>query len=148
LFLSTDEKLGWEWLLDEPPDDDDLSEWLLELLPEADGEDDEDDGVLDEPLELLPEADGEDDEDDGVLDEPVELLPDVLPEADGDDLDGSDDEEDDCATASDDSANITAAAVILRVLGIDQTSMKGRLRPIRCNRCARSADPGRLSQFE
>jgi len=90
-FVSTDEKLGVDWLLDEPPDD--LSEWPLELPPDAAGEEDGDeDGVLGEPLELLPVAEG-DDVDDEDLSSP--------------------------AAARLDSANSTAAAVILRVLGMD-----------------------------
>jgi hypothetical protein len=116
LLVSTDEKLGVEELLDEPPADDLLDLSLELLLPEADGEEDEDDdGVVAVSLELLPEADGEDDEDDDgvLLDEPLELLP----VAEGDDFDESDDE-DDCAAARLDSANNTAAAVMLRVLGI------------------------------
>ena len=78
--------------------------------------------------ELLPEAAGEDDEepDEPVApDAPVELLPDT----DGDDEEGLLGEEEDCATASDDSANITAAAVMLRVLGMDETPLVGDLQP-------------------
>lgn len=58
-------------------------------------------------LDELPEADeGEDDEeDDGLLDEPL------------DDLDVS------FATARDDNAKSTAAAVILRDFGMDETSV-------------------------
>ena len=96
LFVSTSEKLGW---LDE-----------LELPPLADeGEDeDEEDGVLDEEdedgllVELLP-LDDDGDVAEGVLDEDEGLL---------------DEDEDDWATASDDSASITAAAVTPRVLGM------------------------------
>lgn len=69
--------------------------------------------------ELATEPPAEDEEDDGLdVDESVELL---LPDAAGEDEDeddGLDDDEDDCATASDDSANRTAAAVMLRPLGI------------------------------
>lgn len=82
------------------------------VLPEADeGDDDdeEDDGVLDDSLELLPETDGVDDED-GLDDED----------------DGLDD---DCATASDDSANSTAAVAILRVLGMEKTFRCGGRAP-------------------
>jgi hypothetical protein len=63
-------------------------------------------------VELLPlDDDGEVAE--GVLDEDEGLL---------------DDDEDDWATASDDSANITAAAVTPRVLGM-QVSCGGKKRP-------------------
>ena len=70
-------------------------------------------------LDAPPAADGreEDEEDeDGLLDgDPVELLPDT----DGEDEDGLVlDEDEDCATARDDSANNTAAVVMLRVLGM------------------------------
>ena len=94
MFVSTSEKLGW---LDE-----------LELPPLADEGEDEDDGVLDEEdedgllVELLP-LDDDGDVAEGVLDEDDGLL---------------DEDEDDWATASDDSASITAAAVTPRVLGI------------------------------
>lgn len=102
LFVSTSEKLGCE--LDE-----------LELPLAADGEeDDEEDGLLeeedeagllvDESLELLPLDDG--DVADGVLDDDEGLL---------------EDDDDDWATASDDSANITAAAVTPRVLGMKRS---------------------------
>ena len=103
--MSTSEKLGCD-RLDE-----------LELPPLAEGEEDED-GRLDE------DEDGElvEDEEDGLLvDEPVELLPLEDGEvADGvlDEDDGLLDDDEDCATASDDSANITAAAVTPRVLGM------------------------------
>ncbi len=54
-----------------------------------------------EPVELLePEAEGVDEDVDGLDD------------------DGLDDEDEDCATASDDSANRTAAVVMLRALGM------------------------------
>ena len=106
LFLSTSEKLGCD-RLDE-----------LELPPlAAEGEDDEDeDGELEE-------EEGEDEDDDGLLvDEPVELLPldDDGEVAEGvlEDDDGLLEDDDDWATARDDSANITAAAVTPRVLGI------------------------------
>jgi hypothetical protein len=115
-LVSTDEKLGVDWLLDEPPDD--LSEWLLELPPDAAGEDDEDeDGVLlDEPLELPDAAGADDGDEDGVLDEPLELL---LPVAEGDDVDDEDLSALSSATARVDSANSTAAAMILTDLGMD-----------------------------
>jgi hypothetical protein len=106
LFLSTSEKLGCE--LDE-----------LELPPLAEGEDDEDeDGELEDEEGVLDE-----DEEDGLLvDEPVELLPldDDGEVAEGvlEDDDGLLEDDDDWATARDDSANITAAAVTPRVLGI------------------------------
>lgn len=97
--MSTSEKLGCD-RLDE-----------LELPPAAEGEeDDEEDGEL-----------VEDDEDGLLVDEPVELLPLEDGEvADGvlDEDDGLLDDDEDCATASDDSANITAAAVTPRVLGM------------------------------
>lgn len=104
MFLSTSEKLGCDELLD-----------ALELPPLAAGEEDEDDDGLEE------DEDGVlDEEDDGLL---VELLP---LDDDGDvaegvlDVDGLlDDDEDDWATASDDSASITAAAVTPRVLGME-----------------------------
>ena len=88
LFLSTSEKLGADVL----PDDEDVP-------PADDGEEEDDeDGLLDEPL-----------------DDPVALLP----VADGDDAEGLLlDDEDDCATASVDSAKRTAAAVTLRVFRI------------------------------
>ena len=58
---------------------------------------------------------GEDDGDeDGVLDEPLELL---LPVAEGDDVD--DEDLSSPAAARVDSANSTAAAVMLMVLGMD-----------------------------
>ena len=106
MFLSTSEKLGCDELLD-----------ALELPPLAAGEEDEDDDGLEE------DEDGVlDEEDDGLL---VELLP---LDDDGDvaegvlDVDGLlDDDEDDWATASDDSANITAAAVTPRVLGMKRS---------------------------
>jgi hypothetical protein len=116
LFLSTSEKLGADELpdeddvppADEVPPEDDMPDELEPPL--AAGEDDEE-GVLDEP-----DADGVlEDEDDGLLDVSVELLPLV---ADGDEDDGLDDEDDDCATASVDSANSTAAVVTLRVFRI------------------------------
>jgi hypothetical protein len=60
-------------------------------------------------------------------DEPVELLEvegveddDGLEVDDGLVADGPDDDEEDCATASVDRANRTAAVVILRVLGMDE----------------------------
>ena len=84
---------------------------------------------LDE-LELPPEADG--DEDDGLLvDESLELLP----LDDGLLLD-----EDDCATASVDSANMTAAAVMLTVWRMCGFLVGWwKLHRGRRNRCARSA---------
>ena len=78
--------------------------------------------LLDELAEPpADEVDGVDeDEDEGVLDESVELLlPEALPETEGvdEDEDGElEDDEDDCATASVDSAKSTAAVVTLRVL--------------------------------
>lgn len=109
-FVSTDEKLG------------ELE--LLELLPEAAGEDDE------------PEAAGEDDDPDAP-DEPEALLEEsddpleVLPDADGEEAAGADedglldDEEEDCATANVESANRTAAVVTLRALGMDESPFSG-----------------------
>ena len=112
--MSTDEKLGVEALLDEPP----LEE--LPLLPDVEGEvaDGEDeDGLLDEPLEEPPVA--------ALPDVPAPLLPEVEGEvADGEDDDGLLDEELDCAEASVDSAKSTAAAVMLRPLGT-KTSLHG-----------------------
>lgn len=74
--------------------------------------------LLDELAE--PPADEVDGVDEGVLDESVELLlPEALPETEGvdEDEDGElEDDEDDCATASVDSAKSTAAVVTLRVL--------------------------------
>jgi hypothetical protein len=52
---------------------------------------------------------------DGALEEPLEALPDAA----GVDVDGLLDEDEDWAPASDDSAKSTAAAVMLRVLGMD-----------------------------
>jgi hypothetical protein len=123
LFVSTSEKLG----CDELPE-------TLELPPLAadDGdEDDEEDGLL-----------VEEDEDGVLLEEPVELL---LPLDDGEVADGVleevegllDDDEDDWATASDDSANITAAAVTLRVLGMRRSPVGGKS----CPRIAASVVP-------
>ena len=104
LFLSTSEKLGCE--LDE-----------LELPPLAEGEDDEDGELEDEDGEL-----DEDDEDGLLVEEPVELLPldDDGEVAEGvlEDDDGLLEDDEDWATAKDDSANITAAAVTPRVLGM------------------------------
>ena len=109
LFLSTSEKLG----LDELPDEDDVPpaeaapDESFELEPDAEGDEDDEDGLDDEdeedglevlPALLLPLADGE--VADGLLDDEDGLL---------------DDDDEDCATASVDSANITAAAVTLRV---------------------------------
>ena len=102
MFLSTSEKLGADRLVDElalPPAADEGEE----VDEEEDGlllEDDEDGVVAEEPVELLPLM-------------PLELL---LPVAEGvDEVDGLLDDDEDWATASDDSANITAAAVTLRV---------------------------------
>jgi hypothetical protein len=120
LFVSTSEKLGCEELPE-----------TLELPPLAAGEDDEDGVLLDEPeVLLLPLDDGE--VADGVLDEVDGLL---------------DDDEDDWATASDDSANITAAAVTLRVLGM-RRSPDGwkKLPPDRRKRCAHSASAVWMSE--
>ena len=113
MFLSTSEKFGCDEL-----------ELELELPPAADGEEDEDeDGVEDEDgllLELLPLDDG--DVAEGVLDEDEGLL---------------DEDEDDWATARDDSANITAAAVTPRVLGMQGSPVGGRKLPRdRRKRCA------------
>jgi len=70
---------------------------LAELLPDADGDDVDGDDV-----------DGDDVDDDDV---------------DGDDVDGVlEDEEEDCATASVDSAKSTAALMMLRVLGMGEAS--------------------------
>ena len=107
LFLSTSEKLGCE--LDE-----------LELPPLAEGEDDEDeDGELEDEDGVLDE---DDDEDGLLVEEPVELLPldDDGEVAEGvlEDDDGLLEDDEDWATAKDDSANITAAAVTPRVLGM------------------------------
>jgi len=119
LLVSTSEKLG----CDELPE-------ALELPPLAAGEeDDEDDGELDE------------EDEDGVLAEPAELL---LPLDDGevadgvlDEVDGLLDDDEDWATASDDSANITAAAVTLRVLGMRRSPVGGKS----CPRIAASVVP-------
>ena len=105
--MSTSEKLGCD-RLDE-----------LELPPLAAGEDDEDeDGELDDEEGVLDE----DDEDGLLVEEPVELLPldDDGEVAEGvlEDDDGLLEDDEDWATAKDDSANITAAAVTPRVLGM------------------------------
>ena len=112
MLVSADEKLGVDVLV------------LDELEPDADGVDDEDDGALVE-LELLSdgedEADGVDeDEDDGVLD----------------------DEDDDCATASVDSAKSTAAVMTPRVLDIVEISGWLGKRHVRRKRCAAGAEGG------
>jgi len=115
LSLSTSEKLGVDVLPDDedvPPADDEPDEPELPEVPPLadDGEDDEEDGEEDE------------DDEDGRLDEPLDepLDPPValLPVADGDEDEGLLDEDEDCATASVDSANSTAAAVTLRVFRI------------------------------
>jgi hypothetical protein len=74
-------------------------------------------GVVDElDEELPPDADGEDeDEEDGL----------VADEDEGLDDDGLEDDEEDWATASVDSANITAAAVMLRPLGMEFSPVVG-----------------------
>ena len=109
MFLSTSEKLGC----------DELDE--LELPPLAAGEDEEDeDGELEDDEGVLLD---EDDEDGLLVDEPVELLPldDDGEVAEGvlEDDDGLLEDDEDWATAKDDSANITAAAVTPRVLGMN-----------------------------
>jgi hypothetical protein len=108
LFLSTEEKLGVEVLLEpdaplvlEPPeaalpDDLEVSDEPDELLPDAAGEDAE----PDEPDELLPEAAGADEE----------PLPDAA---------GVDEDEELCATATLDSANSAAAVAALRILSFN-----------------------------
>jgi hypothetical protein len=111
LFLSTEEKLGVEVLLEpdapleplvpEPPeaalpDDLEVSDEPDELLPDAAGEDAE----PDEPDELLPEAAGADEE----------PLPDAA---------GVDEDEELCATATLDSANSAAAVAALRTLSFN-----------------------------
>ena len=116
LFLSTAVKLGVE-ALDEPPADD---------MPE-------------EPLELLPVAEGEDDEEPDAPDAP-EAPVELLPDADGDDEEGLLGEEEDCATASDDSAKSTAAAVMLRVLIMNELPYGCDLHPPMRKRHAVGAD--------
>ena len=87
-----------------------------------------------EALELPPLAAGEEDEDeDGVLDDDGEVAEGVLEDEEG----LLDDEEEDWATASDDSANITAAAVTLRVLGMRRSPVGGKS----CPRIAASVVP-------
>ena len=110
MFVSADEKFGVELLLaDEVPPADDVSEEPIELELDEDGVDELEDGVL---LE----------EDDGVLDE----------------VDGELDDEDDCATASVDSAKSTAAVMMLRDLGMDGASsgLKRTAPSIACKACA------------
>ena len=124
LLVSTAEKLGAEVLLDDAPAEPVLDEPPAEALPEELLSE----GLLEEPLaaglleepEALPDADGEDSVADGE-------------DAAGDDEEGLlDDEEEDCATASVDSANSTAAVVMLRALGMDETSCGwGKLHPCR-----------------
>jgi len=92
LLVSTEEKLGVEELDDEPP-----------AADEGVDEEEEDDGLLED----------DEDEDDGLVADGLEL------DDDGLDDDGLDDDDEDCATASVDSANITAAAVMLRPLGME-----------------------------
>lgn len=70
----------------------------------------------------------------------VEALDELLPDTDGDDEEGLLGEEEDCATARDDSAKSTAAAVMLRVLGMDEAPLVGELHPHCRKRCALEAD--------
>jgi len=94
LLASADEKFGVEaWLLEVPPADDEDGSEELELLSELDGLLLEDDGVDEDEDEL----------DDGLV------------------ADGLDDEEEDCATARVERANRTAAVVMLRVFGMDES---------------------------
>ncbi len=101
MFVSAAEKFGVDVLLDDEPLAEDGSEDDEE---EDDGVEEEDDGLLVVPLELLPETDGVDDDDEDGL------------------VDGLLDEDEDCATASVDSAKRTAAVVMLRVFGMDLAS--------------------------
>ena len=72
------------------------------------------DDVSEELLEL---------EDDGLLDDEDGVL--LVDDGELDDVDGELDDDDDCATASVDSAKSTAAVMMLRVLGMDWATPVG-----------------------